>query len=122
MQFRGHVPLLVVKGERAFVVHSGELAEPLDPASIESIISFTSFVDDIDIPLNDGAVQNALYPVLEASVLGRLEEDGAAEAWGSSERAVAASMLALAQRFNFNVDRWLSWLETEEDAMVKGEE
>jgi alpha-amylase/alpha-mannosidase (GH57 family)/PAS domain-containing protein len=98
------------------------LREPLDAKSIDTVIAFVSLVDEIEVAFHDGTVQNVLYPVLESTVLDPLERDGTADAWNVKERAAAQSMLRLAQRFNFNVDRWLSWPGIEENIRSGGEE
>ena len=98
------------------------LQEPLDADSIDAVIAFVSFVDEIGVDLHEGTVQNVLYPVLESTVLGPLERDETAGAWNGVERTAARSMLELAQRFNFNVDSWLSLPGVKESIRAGGEE
>ncbi len=100
----------------------GGISDKLDVESIDAILAFTSFVADIEISLNEGAIQNVLYPILESTVLDRLEKDGGTEAWSGAEREAARAMLDLAQRFNFNVDRWLAVPGIEENIRAGGEE
>jgi hypothetical protein len=97
------------------------LKQPLEAAPIDAVISFVSLVDEIGIALHEGTVQNILYPVLESTVLDRLERDGTARGWSDGERAAAQSMLGLAQRFNFNVDRWLSRPGVKENILAGGD-
>ncbi len=98
------------------------LLEPERAESVDAVMAFVSFVDEIEVALHEGTVQNVLYPILESTVLDPLEREGTADALSGEERAAALSMLRLAQRFNFNVDLWLSRLGIEETIRVKGEE
>jgi len=106
------------------------LNDSLDRQITGSLREFVSFVDEIGVELRDGAVQNVLYPLLESSVFPLLEAVGdggttdragtAGTSAGSSSDAAAegstpaaedlqsaVDILRLAQRFNFNVDRWI---------------
>ena len=97
----------------------GELGEPLEAESIDAIISFVSFIDDIEVELHEGIVQNVFYPILESTLLDRLSKEGSAEGWSDRAREAARSMLRLAQRFNFNVDRWFADPRIEESVRAR---
>jgi alpha-amylase/alpha-mannosidase (GH57 family) len=96
------------------------LEDGLDGGDIDALTDFVSLVDEIDVPIDEGTVQNVLYPVLESTVLDRLALEGRADHWSEDERAVARSMLMLAQRFNFNIERWLAMLGSEENVPAGG--
>jgi len=120
-----------------------ELHGSLDPLVTSSLLEFASLVDEINVGLGEGAIQNALYPLLESRVFPLLEkrggtehgtedpgetgpDDGRADAAApvdpgrGGELQPADDLLRLAQRFNFNVDRWLGITSQEEEAASPG--
>jgi hypothetical protein len=100
------------------------LSDRLDPDLPEALLEFVSLIDEIDVTLDEGLIQNVLYPLIESRVFPLLEKraPGAAAGaepdtaspgalspgWGESgDLQWAVDLLRLAQRFNFNVDRWI---------------
>lgn len=105
------------------------LYDRLDPDLPGALLEFVSLVDEIDVDLDDGLIQNILYPLMESRAFPLLEgrgiaTDGAEDAtrrepdsaepgsasreWGKSGGLQATvDLLRIAQRFNFNVDGWI---------------
>jgi alpha-amylase/alpha-mannosidase (GH57 family) len=89
------------------IEHIEELSKTLDPDIGEALLAFVSLVDEIEVSLRDGAVQNVLYPILETRIFCLIESADRLESLDAQQRSAVLSLFRLAQRFNFNVDRLL---------------
>lgn len=100
------------------------LSDRLDPDLPGALLEFVSLVDEIDVTLDEGLIQNVLYPVIESRVFPLLEKRASSATAGAGPAAAATgapspeqgeggdlqwalALLRIAQRFNFNVDRWI---------------
>jgi alpha-amylase/alpha-mannosidase (GH57 family) len=124
---------------RLIVEEIGGLHSSLDAHVTGALIGFVSLVDEIGVGLVEGAIQNVLYPLLESKVFPLLEKAPAVEApaaagaegtvpggnapggtGGAGDLRSAMDLLRLAQRFNFNVDRWLGIAVAAEEPETTG--
>lgn len=116
----------------------------LYPELSGALLEFVSFVDESDVDLEEGLIQNILYPLIESRVFPLLEgspaamdgaentartEPGAEDPetatgeWGGGAGFQAATdLLRIAQRFNFNVDRWIEIATAAPGHALTGEE
>jgi alpha-amylase/alpha-mannosidase (GH57 family) len=105
------------------------LSARLDPHLPRALLGFVSLVDEIGVALEEGPIQNILYPILESRVFPLLEGTGGTPGdaqgpvktgpgvvasgtgpgawWDGQGLQPMIDLLGIAQRFNFNVDRWL---------------
>ena len=91
-----------------------DLSVRFDPLVPEALIEFVSLVDEISVDLGEGAIQNVLYPLLESHIFPLLEGEG------DKGLQPAVDLLRFAQRFNFNVDRWLEVAAASEENTTAG--
>ncbi len=115
------------------------LSGRLDPHLPGALLGFVSLVDEIGVGFEEGSIQNLLYPLLESRVFPLLEpEIGASDGPARTGPGAAASrnspgqwegdgglqpvidLLRIAQRFNFNVDRWLEIATTSPEPTSTG--
>ena len=84
----------------------GSLVNGLDEGDIETLIEFVNFGDDAGVAFDDHGAQNVIFDILT----GPLEEAVARletfEPGGGEELRGVRKMLALAKRFNFNVEAY----------------
>ncbi len=82
----------------------GVLREGIDDIAAATLIDFVSFGDEAGVAFDDHGIQNVIYEILTGPLcdaIGRLERD---EPDSGNELVGIRKMLALAKRFNFNVE------------------
>ena len=111
------------------------LSGGLDSRITGALLGFVSLIDEIGVSLEEGSIQNVLYPLLETGVFPLLGKEiggaggrGAPSAVGAAppkdqggrvsdaELRPVVDLLHIAQRFNFNVDRWIEIASARESA------
>jgi hypothetical protein len=76
---------------------------------IHSILAFVELSANIDVKLDESSIQDELFDLLESS-LEELSREG--KEIDGENRDFFESLLALAERFNFNTERWRAALTT----------
>lgn len=79
----------------------GELGEKIEADTAESLLRFAELSSELGIKLDETAIQNEIYEVLEHEITPLVEQAAVETGEGETNRAVTA-FLRLAQRFNFN--------------------